>query len=72
MAKRACCDCGLVRGEPARTAIAKLDAQLCDIKELSIRDGLHVFGRAPDDKAATALAEAIKVPKGALDACAQS
>jgi cobaltochelatase CobN len=65
-------DCGLVRGEPARTAIAKLDAQLCDIKELSIRDGLHVFGRAPDDKSAATLAEAIKVPQSALDACADS
>ena len=41
-------DCGLVRGEANRDAIAKLDAQLCDIKDLSIRDSLHVFGRAPD------------------------
>ncbi|MBN9486596.1 MAG: cobaltochelatase subunit CobN [Alphaproteobacteria bacterium] len=65
-------DCGLVRGEPARAAIAKLDAQLCDIKELSIRDGLHVFGRAPDAEAAAALAEAIKVPEAALQACADS
>lgn len=43
-------DCGLVKGEPNRQAIAKLDAQLCDIKELSIRDGLHVFGRSPDEE----------------------
>jgi cobaltochelatase CobN len=28
-------------------ALARLDAYLCDIKELQIRDGLHVFGRAP-------------------------
>ncbi|HTR86128.1 MAG TPA: cobaltochelatase subunit CobN [Reyranella sp.] len=41
-------DCGLVKGETNREAIAKLDAQLCDIKELSIRDGLHVFGSGPD------------------------
>jgi cobaltochelatase CobN len=44
-------DCGLQKGEPNRQAIAKLDAQLCDIKELSIRDGLHVFGRSPDEEA---------------------
>jgi len=37
-------DCGLVRGEANHEAIAKLDAQLCDIKDLSIRDSLHVFG----------------------------
>jgi cobaltochelatase CobN len=65
-------DCGLVRDEPARAAIAKLDAQLCDIKELSIRDGLHIFGRAPDAKAAAALTEAIKVPESSLHACVGS
>ena len=41
-------ECGLVRGEANRAAVAKLDAHLCDIKDLAIRDGLHVFGRAPD------------------------
>jgi cobaltochelatase CobN len=51
-------DCGLVKGEPNRQAIAKLDAQLCDIKELSIRDGLHVFGRSPDEATVQALARA--------------
>ncbi|SEP49803.1 cobaltochelatase CobN subunit [Rhodospirillales bacterium URHD0017] len=43
-------DCGLEKGEPNRQAIAKLDAQLCDIKELSIRDGLHIFGQSPDEE----------------------
>jgi cobaltochelatase CobN len=28
-------------------ALARLDAYLCDVKELQIRDGLHVFGRLP-------------------------
>ena len=51
-------DCGLVKGEPNRQAIAKLDAQLCDIKELSIRDGLHVFGRSPDEETMRLLAAA--------------
>lgn len=63
-------DCGLVRGEPAREAIAKLDAQLCDIKELSIRDGLHVFGCLPEAAKVGVLAEAIKVPEEAVRACA--
>ena len=27
--------------------LARLDAYLCDLKELQVRDGLHVFGRAP-------------------------
>lgn len=63
-------DCGLVRGEAAREAIAKLDAQLCDIKELSIRDGLHVFGQVPEAAKVDALADAIKVSAEAVLACA--
>ena len=51
-------DCGLVKGEPNRQAIAKLDAQLCDIKELSIRDGLHIFGRSADEETMRLLAVA--------------
>jgi len=51
-------ECGLVKDEPSRQAVAKLDAHLCDIKELSIRDGLHVFGALPDDEKIRALAAA--------------
>lgn len=53
-------ECGLQRGEPARTAITKLDARLCDIKELSVRDGLHVLGRPPGAEAEAALVSAIE------------
>jgi cobaltochelatase CobN len=52
-------DCGLEKTDPPRDAIAKLDAQLCDIKDLAIRDHLHVFGRAPSADARAALATAI-------------
>jgi cobaltochelatase CobN len=41
-------DCGLVRDEPRQESIAKLDAQLCDIKDLAVRDRLHVFGRVSE------------------------
>jgi len=52
-------DCGVVAGETPRAAIAKLDAQLCDIKDLAIRDSLHVFGRQPAADAHAALAAAM-------------
>lgn len=52
-------DCGLERTDAPRDAIAKLDAQLCDIKDLAIRDHLHVFGRAPSVEACSALAAAV-------------
>jgi cobaltochelatase CobN len=52
-------ECGLKRDTTGREAIAQLDAQLCDIKELAVRDRLHVFGRAPDDIAVALLGDAI-------------
>jgi cobaltochelatase CobN len=57
-------ECGLVKGEASREAVAKLDAQLCDIKDLSIRDGLHVFGRAPDEARLKLLAAATNAEAG--------
>ncbi|OJX80862.1 cobaltochelatase subunit CobN [Magnetospirillum sp. 64-120] len=41
-------DLGIAPGEDADTALAKLDNHLCELKELQIRDGLHVFGVSPD------------------------
>ncbi len=67
-------DCGLVKGESNREAVAKLDAQLCDIKDLSIRDGLHVFGRTPDEARLKMLAAATNADAGvrASAACERS
>jgi cobaltochelatase CobN len=52
-------DCGVTLADTPRKAIAKLDAQLCDIKELAIRDKLHVFGRPPEAESCAALTAAI-------------
>lgn len=52
-------DCGLDRTMSGREAIAQLDAQLCDIKDLAVRDRLHVFGQRPDAAAAGLLTDAI-------------
>ncbi len=41
-------DCGIIAGEQPVTALRKLDGFLCELKELQIRDGLHVFGSSPD------------------------
>ena len=35
--------CGLTAGMPTNDALMRIDAFLCDVKELSIRDGLHVL-----------------------------
>ena len=41
-------DCGIVAGDETAAALRKLDGFLCELKELQIRDGLHVFGRSPE------------------------
>ncbi|TWB09921.1 cobaltochelatase CobN subunit [Nitrospirillum amazonense] len=49
----------LATGDLPDEALARLDAHLCDIKEMQIRDGLHVFGAAPDDGAQAAFLAAM-------------
>src|SRR5207302_185556 len=40
-------DCGIAAGEDLPRALQKLDGFLCELKELQIRDGLHVLGESP-------------------------
>jgi cobaltochelatase CobN len=42
-------DCGIVREDDTETALGKLDNHLCELKEMQIRDGLHIFGASPKD-----------------------
>ena len=41
-------DAGVPPKNDVQDALIKLDAWLCDLKDMRIGDGLHVFGRAPD------------------------
>ncbi|MHC8507918.1 MAG: cobaltochelatase subunit CobN [Rhodospirillales bacterium] len=56
---------GVEGGADTAAALGKLDGYLCELKELQIRDGLHVFGAAPEgallDNLLTAL---VRVPRG--------
>ena len=40
-------DCGISAADGSDDALRKLDGYLCEIKEMQIRDGLHIFGCAP-------------------------
>jgi cobaltochelatase CobN len=44
---------------PEDDRLARLDAYLCDVKELQIRDGLHVFGCAPPPEQRAMLLDAL-------------
>ncbi|MBO6742221.1 MAG: cobaltochelatase subunit CobN [Roseitalea sp.] len=61
-------DAGIAPGEADDTALEKLDAYLCDLKEMQIRDGLHVFGQAPEGRLLTDLTVALaRVPSADQD-----
>jgi cobaltochelatase CobN len=58
-------DAGIASGESEDSALQKLDAYLCELKEMQIRDGLHVFGVSPEGRLLTDLTVALaRVPRG--------
>lgn len=59
-------DIGLHDDMDDDTRLARLDAHLCDLKELQIRDGLHILGQSPDGAQLVDLLAALaRVPRGA-------
>ncbi len=58
-------DCGIAKGENADSALAKLDNYLCELKEMQIRDGLHIFGQSPTgDQEIDLLVALTRLPRG--------
>ncbi|WP_428646606.1 cobaltochelatase subunit CobN [Roseibium sp.] len=58
-------DIGLTGEMDEDTRLARLDAHLCDLKELQIRDGLHILGESPEGDQLTDLLVALaRVPRG--------
>ncbi|MGE5546668.1 MAG: cobaltochelatase subunit CobN [Solirubrobacterales bacterium] len=58
-------DLGIKPGDDPDAALAKLDNHLCELKELQIRDGLHVFGQSPSgDQRIDLLVALARVPRG--------
>jgi cobaltochelatase CobN len=54
-------EAGIADATEANDALRRIDAWLCDLKDLAIKDGLHVYGRAPvgsDDAAFLVSAQA--------------
>ncbi|MFQ5970872.1 MAG: cobaltochelatase subunit CobN [Alphaproteobacteria bacterium] len=59
-------DLGLTSDTDEATALARLDGYLCELKEMQIKDGLHVFGKSPDGSQLTELLAAlVRSPRGA-------
>jgi len=58
-------DCGITGDDDETVALGKLDGYLCELKEMQIRDGLHVFGSAPVGRLLDDLLVAlVRIPRG--------
>ncbi|MBK8176892.1 MAG: cobaltochelatase subunit CobN [Rhodospirillales bacterium] len=58
-------DCGIGTDEGTDDALMKLDRYLCELKEMQIRDGLHIFGASPEESLARDLLVALaRTPRG--------
>jgi cobaltochelatase CobN len=58
-------DCGIKKDEDDDAALGKLDNYLCELKELQIRDGLHIFGQSPKGGQLNDLLVAlVRIPRG--------
>ena len=58
-------DCGITAQDGEDEALVKLDRYLCELKEMQIRDGLHVFGESPvDGQLGDLLVALVRVPRG--------
>ncbi len=58
-------DCGIAPIDPEDEQLSKLDNYLCELKELQIRDGLHIFGLSPSGKSLNDLLVAlVRIPRG--------
>ena len=58
-------DVGIITSDDENAALGKLDNYLCELKELQIRDGLHIFGQSPEGHLETDLLVALaRLPRG--------
>jgi cobaltochelatase CobN len=65
-------DSGLKDGDGPTVALRQLDAWLCDLKDMRIADGLHVFGQSPEaslrDATVAALTQTLPPARDAMGA----
>ncbi|POO54564.1 cobaltochelatase subunit CobN [Agrobacterium rosae] len=59
-------DAGIGLQDDADTALSRIDAFLCDLKDFAIKDGQHVFGRCADDEADPLRVKSAVAEKSAL------
>ncbi|MFD1746256.1 cobaltochelatase subunit CobN [Rhizobium helianthi] len=59
-------EAGISRNDDPDTALARIDAFLCDLKDFAIKDGQHVFGRCEPDELDETRLESAKAERRAF------
>ncbi|CAN7663441.1 cobaltochelatase subunit CobN [Mesorhizobium amorphae] len=59
-------EAGVARTDAPDEALRRIDAWLCDLKDFAIKDGLHIYGRAPDDEPDAMRRQSAAAEKAAL------
>ncbi|MDX8497504.1 cobaltochelatase subunit CobN [Mesorhizobium sp. VK4C] len=59
-------EAGVAGTDAADEALRRIDAWLCDLKDFAVKDGLHVYGRAPEDEADPLRRQSAEAEKTAL------
>ncbi|WP_322414750.1 cobaltochelatase subunit CobN [Mesorhizobium huakuii] len=59
-------EAGVARSDAPDEALRRIDAWLCDLKDFAIKDGLHIYGRAPDDESDAMRRQSAEAEKAAL------
>ncbi|TPK64467.1 cobaltochelatase subunit CobN [Mesorhizobium sp. B2-4-19] len=59
-------EAGVARTDAPDEALRRIDAWLCDLKDFAIKDGLHIYGRAPDDEADAMRRQSAEAERSAL------
>ncbi|TIO77988.1 MAG: cobaltochelatase subunit CobN [Mesorhizobium sp.] len=59
-------EAGVVGADAPDEALRRIDAWLCDLKDFAVKDGLHVYGRAPEDEADPLRRQSAEAEKAAL------
>ncbi|MET2826198.1 cobaltochelatase subunit CobN [Mesorhizobium shangrilense] len=59
-------EAGVAKTDAPDEALRRIDAWLCDLKDFAIKDGLHIYGRAPEGELDAMRQESARAEKTAL------
>ncbi|TPI64699.1 cobaltochelatase subunit CobN [Mesorhizobium sp. B3-1-3] len=59
-------EAGVAGTDAPDEALRRIDAWLCDLKDFAVKDGLHVYGRAPEDEVDPLRRQSAEAEKSAL------